>query len=241
MALSTLRVTVAASINSLALAEAYGVDDSEPHRKRIAAALANSEKFILSAQDAHKGDAFVGGWRYEPNSPDSDLSLSAWNALTLRACQDVGIGVPRPAVQRAVKFVLKCYNPQAPGFSYQPGGATSPAMTGVGILCIHILDGANGPEVTAAAKTLAAKPLDDSSQFPYYGMYYATQAAFQAGDSTWNDVSKVTLPRIIRSQQPDGGWPDVPSESGGAGRLYTTTMALLTLSIPYRLLPVYQR
>jgi hypothetical protein len=229
------------AIATLALAEAYGVDDSEPQRKRIAAALANSVKLILAAQDVHKTDAYTGGWRYEANSPDSDLSLSGWNALTLRACQDVGMNVPRPAVQRAVKFVLKCYNADAKGFSYQPGGAASPSMTGVGILCLHLLDGGKASEAAAAAKTLAAKPVDDASQFPYYGMYYATQAAFQAGDSTWTDVSNATFQRILKSQQPDGGWPDVPSESAGAGRVYTTSMALLTLSIPYRLLPVYQR
>ena len=74
-------------------------------------------------------------------------------------------------------------------------------------------------------------------------MYYATQAAYQAGDSVWRDVSNVTFDKLIKEaqQQSDGGWPDVPGESAGAGRLYTTSMAVLTLSVPYCVLPIYQR
>jgi hypothetical protein len=230
------------AIVTVALAEAYGVDDSEPQRKRIAAALTNSVKLIVTAQDVHKADAYAGGWRYEVNSPDSDLSLSGWNALALRACVDVGIAVPKPAIQRAAKFVMKCYNPDAKGFAYQPGAAVQPGMTGVGILCLNLLDGGQPADaVAAAAKTLAAKPVDESSQYPYYTLYYATQAAFQAGDPTWRDVSKIAFERLMKAQRPDGGWPDSGAESAGAGRSYTTSMALLTLSIPYRLLPVYQR
>ena len=69
--------------------------------------LTHSVKLIVAAQDVHKEDVYAGGWRYESTATDSDLSLSGWNALALRACQDAGISVPKPAVQHAVKFVLK--------------------------------------------------------------------------------------------------------------------------------------
>jgi hypothetical protein len=232
------------AIATAALAEAYGVEDSQAQRKRIAAALANSVKVIVSAQEIHKTDVYAGGWRYETNAPDSDLSLSGWNVLALRACQDVGIAVPKQAMQRAAKFVMKCYNPDARAFAYQPGAAVTPSMTGVGVLCLHLLeaDGKQPPEAAAAAaKTLAARPVDDASQFPYYAIYYAAQAAFQAGDPIWPAVSRMTAERLLKNQQPDGGWPDANAESGSAGRAYSTSMALLTLSISYRLLPVYQR
>jgi hypothetical protein len=228
-------------IATLALAEAYGVEENEGQRKRIAAVLTNSVKLILVAQDVKKPEAYAGGWRYELNSPDSDLSLSGWNALALRACQNVGIIVPRQGVQRALKFVLKCYSPEAKGFTYQPGTPSTASMTAAGIVCLSLLDGTPRPEIEAAAMTLAAKPLDESAQYPYYGTYYATHAAFQLGGATWTDVSKITLDKLLKSQQPDGSWPDVAAESSGAGSTYTTSMALLTLSIPYRLLPIYQR
>jgi len=229
-------------IGTLALAEAYGVETDGPQRKRIAAFLAKSVTYIVEAQKVKKQDVYAGGWRYEPNAPDSDMSLSGWNALALRACEDAGIPVPREAAQRAVQFVLKCYNAQAKGFAYQPGGAASPGMTGVGVLCLHVLDtGVAHREATAAAASLEKHPIDDKSQFPYYAMYYATQAANQSGDAAWGAVSKATFEQLLKSQQPDGGWPDTPAESTGAGRAYSTSMAVLTLTIPYRLLPAYQR
>jgi hypothetical protein len=228
-------------IVTLALAEAYGVDPSEPRRKRITAFLNGSIKLIVAAQNVKKQEPYAGGWRYEANAPDSDMSLSGWNALALRACEDAGLPVPPEAARHAAQFVLKCYNSQAKGFAYQPGGAASAAMTGVGILCLHVLD-ANGahPQATAAALSLSKRPIDDQTQFPYYAMYYAAQAANQAGDSTWPAVSSAILRKLFKTQDKDGGWPDAPSESIGIGRTYTTAMALLTLGISYRLLPVYQ-
>jgi hypothetical protein len=69
-------------------------------------------------------------------------------------------------------------------------------------------------------------------------MYYVSQAAYQAGGTTWAAVSKVTMPRLVESQAKDGGWPGIGQEPG---EVYATSMAVLTLSVPYRLLPVYQR
>jgi hypothetical protein len=228
-------------IATLALAEAYGVETSPAQRKRIAAALAKAVGLIVTAQDVKKQDPYNGGWRYEPTAPDSDLSLSGWNALALRACKDAGVPVPKPAVERAAQFVLKCYLPDAKAFSYQPGGAAQVGPTGVGILCLHVLDDGNRKEAVEAAQFLRTHPIDDQSQFPYYGMYYATQAAYQSGDAVWAAVSKATFDKLLKSQtQQDGGWPETPEGAGG-GRVYTTSLALLTLSIPYRLLPIYQR
>jgi hypothetical protein len=137
---------------------------------------------------------------------------------------------------------MKCYNADSKGFAYQPGKPVQPGTTGVGILCLYLLGGdSHGDERNAAARTLAAKPVDDASQFPYYCMYYAAQAAFQAGDPVWKAVTKITNEKLLSTQKPDGGWPDASGESAGAGRLYTTSMALLTLSVSYSLLPVYQR
>ena len=100
------------AIATLALAEAYGVDRNEASRKRTALVLTASVKLILAAQEVKKQDAYAGGWRYDVNSPDSDLSLSGWNVLALRACQDVGIAVPKASMQHALKFVLRCYSPE---------------------------------------------------------------------------------------------------------------------------------
>ena len=229
------------AIATLALAEAYGVDTNLTQRKRTAAALAASVRLILAAQDVPKQEAYVGGWRYESGAGDSDLSLSGWNVLALRACRDVGIAVPQSAVSRATRFVMHCWDAQGRGFSYQPGGSASAPMTGVGLVCLHVMAAAGDGHAEEAARTLSQHPMDDAPQYPYYALYYATQGAMQAGDPFWQQISRATLARLLAMQEADGAWPDNPGESAGAGRVYCTSMAVLTLCITYRLLPAYQR
>jgi hypothetical protein len=231
------------AIATLALAQAYGVDDSEPQRKRIAAALTASTKLIAATLEPRKSDASSGGGKSEANL-DTDLSLCEWMLAATRACQDVGINVPRPVFQRAAKFVLKCYNPSEKGFSQQPGLPVNPGATGAGLLCLRLLDAPQQQRKLepAIANTLASNPVDDSDiQNAYASAYFATQAAFQAGGTTWHEVATVTFDKLGKSQQADGGWPDAGAEFNGGGRTYTTATALLALSVPYRLLPNDQR
>jgi hypothetical protein len=92
--------------------------------------------------------------------------------------------------------------------------------------------------VAEAAKFLAGHPVNDATPFQYYAMYYATQAAHQAGGETWAAVSKATSTRLLTTQAKDGSWPKLGQEPG---QVYATSMAVLTLTVPYGLLPVYQR
>ena len=50
-------------------------------------------------------------------------------------------------------------------------------------------------------------------------------------------ASVATLAQTIED---DGGWPASPNGQE-PGRVYATSMALLTLTVPYRLLPAYQK
>ena len=225
-------------IVTLALAESLGVECDEGRRQKIHAELVKAVKVILDAQAVAKPEPHAGGWRYDRNSPDSDLSLSGWNALALRAAQDVGVEVPKEAVQKAVGYVLRCYHAGEKGFSYQPGGGAQAGPTGIGVLSLYLLDGSQRAEAAEGAKWLAAHPVNDGTPFRYYAMYYVTQAAHQAGGATWPAVSKATFDRLLALQGPDGAWPKSPQEPEGA---YSTAMAVLTLAVPQRLLPAYQR
>jgi hypothetical protein len=225
-------------IVTLALAEAMGVELDPARRQRMHGELVKAVKVILDAQAVQKPEPHPGGWRYVPAAPDSDISLSGWNALALRAGQDVGVEVPKEAVQKAVGYVLRCYNAGEKGFSYQPGGAAQVGPTGIGVLSLYLLDGATRPELAEANKFLVARPVNDGTPFQYYAMYYVTQAAYQAGGETWAAVSKATFERLLPRQGKEGAWPKSEQEPG---ETYATAMAVLTLSVPYRLLPAYQR
>jgi hypothetical protein len=43
----------------------------------------------------------------------------------------------------------------------------------------------------------------------------------------------------VKSQQPDGGWPPSASAAEEPGRTVATALSVLTLAVPYRLLPLY--
>jgi len=143
-------------------------------------------------------------------------------------------------VKRAVDYVLRCYRPEEKGFCYQPGNGATLPMTGVGVLNLYLLDAADRPEAIAGAKLLSEKFINASTDYPYYTYYYTTQAAYQAGESVWPTVWKVNQDQLLDQQQADGGWPQ-SRQGQEPGRVYSTAMSVLTLTVPYRLLPIYQR
>jgi hypothetical protein len=225
-------------IITLALSEAAGVEPDPQRRKKLRETVDRSIKLIMKAQQVPKEPKFAGGWRYEPNSRDADLSLSGWSALALRASQNIGLAVPKEAVDEAVKFVKHC-NVKGKGFSYRPGGDNlNASMTGVGVLNLYLLDSAENPMLPEAAEYLQKNLVNTKTGHMYYAFYYVTQASFQAGGETWETVWKNTHEQLLKLQREDGGWPD---HSGEPGRVYATAMSVLSLSVPYRLLPIYQR
>jgi hypothetical protein len=231
------------AIATLALTQVYGVEPDAARRVHMHAALARAVAVILAAQNVQKSNpAYAGGWRYEKTSADSDLSLSGWNCMALRGAGAIGIDVPPDARKRAADFILRCFDNNAKGFGYQPGNPAQTGETAIGVLCLHLLDAsdANLPRLDGAAKYLESHPIDDNSPFPYYAGYYLTQAAFQRDGDTWSRAGRPTLERLIRLQDKDGGWPQSKSAQE-PGRVYSTALALGSLTVPYRLLPVYQR
>jgi hypothetical protein len=232
-------------IVTLALAEAYGMEVDEIQRRRIRVALEKALKVIYAGQDTKKEKPqFEGGWRYQPQSADSDLSVSAWAMVAMRACESAGLQVPRARVDRAAAYIRRCYRPEQRGFSYQGEGEANAAMTGAALLNLYLLDAVDGELGAAATKFLIDKPVRDNTQHYYYAMYYTTQAAFQAGDPAWGAVWKNNSEQLLALAQKDGNWPakpDVPGNDQKNARIYATAMSVLTLSVPLRVLPIYQR
>lgn len=228
-------------IITLALAELYGVELDPVRRRAIRQAVGLATEVILRAQDVPKPEHHAGGWRYEPGSTDSDLSLSGWNALALRAVTGSGAAeVPPDSVRRAVAYVLKCFHGDRGGFSYQPGHNPNPGVTAVAVLNLHLMDASDRAETQRGAQFLLDHAVTENTRFGYYAFYYTTQAAYQSGRQVWPVIWKRNSERLMALQMDDGGWPQ--SATGEEpGRIYATSMSVLALSVPMRLLPTYQR
>ena len=86
-------------------------------------------------------------------------------------------------------------------------------------------------------------PLEWKGPFFYYSVYYSSQAMYQLGGKYWETWRKRTESLLLQHQKEDGSWPPPPKETHEqqAGPAYTTALAILSLTVDYKYLPIYQR
>ncbi len=235
------------AIATLVLAQVHGTELDEVLRRRVRQSLDKALRVIFAGQDAKKErDIYAGGWRYEVNATDADLSVTGWCVAAMRACRSVGLVVPKERFERAAGFTLRCYRAERKAFGYQPQQEPSPAMTAAGMLCLAAVDGGARTESSSAAQFLIDNPVKESTPFVYYSLYYTTHAASAAGEKCWTAVWRHNLAMLTPLQRKDdGAWPGrgtgEPAGDNRPGRLYPTAMACLALSVPLRLAPMFRR
>ena len=96
-------------IITLMLAELLGMGADATQDKMITERCKAAIQLILRAQSIGKNTTDDGGWRYTPESYDSDLSASVWQVSALRAAKNAGLEVPKQAIDRAVEYIKRCY------------------------------------------------------------------------------------------------------------------------------------
>jgi hypothetical protein len=228
-------------ISTLMLSEVSGMV-SPQRQEKIDEVLPKALKVILSAQAIQKDDRHAGGWRYQPNSRDSDISCTGWQLMSLRSARNNGAQVPGEAIDKATEYILKCSHSSG-GFSYQPGGSPGLARTGTGLLCLELCGQHRHKAALAGGdwilKHLPTKVAGDG--YFYYGLYYCAQGMFQLGDKYWTRWAPHMYDMMLDAQQEDGSWPRGTGNEGRAGTCYSTAMTVLAMSVSCRQLPIYQR
>jgi hypothetical protein len=221
-------------ISVLMLSQVAGMTDGALGRE-VKAALEKGVALILKAQRTTGLSA--GGWRYQPQGFDADMSVTGWQLLALRAAKNLGCDVPAERIDRAVGYVLRCRDPQWGGFCYMPGAAPSAACTGTGILCLEVCGKGRHrtPEALQAGSLLLRQPPALNGPHAFYSIYYGSQAMFQLGKNYWNGYRPQLHKALLYGQQGNGCWLDANGAS------YATAMAVLALTVEYRFLPIYQR
>jgi hypothetical protein len=230
-------------IATLLLGEVLGMVPSDrPGFERIWRTHRNAVNLILRAQNVPRDPTDAGGWRYNPTSTDADLSVTGWQVLALRSAENAGLAVPRKNIDEAVRYVKRCAASSG-GFGYMPGGDPNLARTGTGILTLELCGEFQSPEALRGGAWLLKNPLEWKGPFFYYSAYYSTQAAYQLGGEHWEKWRPLSEGLLLEHQSADGSWPPPPSETHErqAGPVYTTALAVLSLTVEYRYLPIYQR
>ncbi len=239
-------------IITLMLTEMSGMGVNPEQDSRLRDKCQRGIDLILAAQKMPKSGDYQGGWRYAPNSHDSDLSVSVWQLLALRSAANDQFDVPPEAISQAVAYLDRSYTGQRDdnglpkqdkaGFGYMPGdGNPSFAMTAAGTLAMQICGNYESPLLNTSEKWLLDNPPKANDRFFYYGIYYYAQALHQRGESVAEKAEQQVKNVLLPIQKENGRWEPSNGEENSAGHVYATAMAILSLSVRYHYLPIYQR
>jgi len=246
-------------IAALALTEAYGMTQDI----RIKEAAQKAVDYIVNTQDARKG-----GWRYfdTPGKTSADTSVSGWMMMALQSARLAELKVGDNCFDGIDDWLdvaadpkdksLYRYNPYAvdsKGVSRIQGRKPTAAMTSVGLL-MRIYSGweKDDPRLVAGAEYLLETQMPSDAtprQRDTYYWYYATQVLKHVDGPQWKAWNDNLRPLLTRSQEKSGemagSWhpyKPVPDRWGAfGGRIYVTTMNLLSLEVRHRMLPIYQQ
>ncbi len=227
-------------VSTLMLAEVVGTTSDPALAAQCRTALAKAIDLILKAQDLPKNPDQAGGWRYQPTSRDSDISVTGWQIMALRAAKDVGCAVSADHIDRAIAYLKKCAWKDG-GFGYQPGQGPNNPRTGTGMLALELCGTHLTPEAVAGAEYLLKHPPRWSSEYFFYEAYYCSQATFQLGDKYHLTYQTKLVAILLEHQEKDGSWLSGDGNDRSGGRNYCTAMGVLALAVEYRYLPIYQR
>jgi squalene cyclase len=229
-------------IATLMLAEVCGMLDKE-RGKEVRKAVEKAVLLILKAQRT-SGSA-RGGWRYTVHhSNGSDISVTGWQIMALRAAKNLGCDVPAKNIEEAVAYVKSCQDTRGGGFRYTPGGQITVPCTGTSILALELCgkDEHKSPEVLKAGAYLVRTnnlPRWGDYHF-FYSIYYGSQATFQLGGNYWS-AYRTRLHFVLQQNQGSSGSWLGQGYDANYGPNYCTAMAVLALTVEYRFLPIYQR
>jgi hypothetical protein len=239
-------------IMTLMLTEMLGMSPDEATDKKVREMAEKGIKLILRSQQTPKSEANRGGWRYEPSSSDSDISVSVWQLMSLRAAKNSGIEVPKEAIDNAIAYIKRSYRAERDSngqlkqmeaaFSYEPyGGRQTFSTTSAGLLSLQVAGQYDVPEVLGSSNWLLKFPPEVNEPWFFYGCYYYAQGMYQRGGDHAATARQKTEQMLVGAQSAEGAWYPRNGNEKSAGPVYATSLALLSLSVYHHFLPIYQK
>ena len=239
------------AIATLGLIEAL-VDLNDPSLEPIAQDAINL--IIRSQNTDHKpetlGGPFTpasqnyGGWRYNPNSNSSDLSVSGWQILALKAAVNAGFVVPDYVFPAAAGFVRSLQGKSDGSFRYDSPGDSgdSCARAGMGALSLQLSGFPQDPAVPPALRFMQDyAPRWNIEQpgggYAFYYWYYGTRAMFLSGGDDWRIWKDWMCRFLVDHQDQDGTWKGTGSEDNLD--IYRVALGALMLEFCCGHVPIY--
>lgn len=213
---------------ALALSQLVGCADRGDEERDIRLSLRHLVRFIDGSQQ--QDGSWDGGW--------AGILTTAFAWMALRGTHESGITLDHASSDGAVRFLRD---------KISTGGGRSPSPLYDKAAILRILCGV-GDGKTPAAQT-ASQELIQMAQSgrigtydyssaggeEYLALYLATDALIHEEDERWTSWFPPVRDRIVSVQNADGSWT---GHHCITGRVFCTAVAVLTLELPYRFLPL---
>jgi hypothetical protein len=235
-------------IVTLMLAEMLGMGGDAQMDEQIRSRCRKGIDLILRSQKVPKNDNSRGGWRYTPDASDSDMSVTVWQTMALRAAKNAGFEVPKESIDEAMRYIKRGYEPAEErkgnirygGFGYQ-GRGREISTTAEGLLALLVCGDYESEEVLGSSERLLKEGIKQNERWFFYTTYYYAQGMYQRGGKFATEGEKVVADILLPIQSREGWWEGVGGEEKGGGKVYATSMAVLSLAVKNHYLPIYQR
>lgn len=196
--------------------------------------------FILASQNPE------GGWGYQSHNGVNDTSVTVWQITALRVARALEIKGVAESIKKASHWLASVTN-EAGQVGYRkinnyPNGHN--ALTAAGMFAQLFIgwdkeDALIEKQAKLLTNTLPKMhPTGEELDNDFYYWYFGTLAMKEVGGESWKTWNKHLKETLVKAQIPNskvgGSWEPVDRWSTHGGRLYTTSMAILTLQVYYR-------
>jgi prenyltransferase/squalene oxidase-like repeat protein len=235
----------------LFLACVYGDEDDEKRRHDLERVLTKAVEFSGNTQTT------MGGWGYVSAAENGDWdegSVTVTQLQALRAARNAGIPVPKSVIDKAVKYLQDCTNPDGGiRYEFRHHGPSRPPITAAGVACAF----SAGDYNSAFAKKWIAfcqrtiRPGNTRTPHFEYQSYYLAQAVYVLGEDRykqlfptapdvdclkWSQFRETMFAYLKSTQAADGSWP-----GAYVGPIFGTATALTIFELENNALPIYMR
>ena len=217
-------------VATLALAEALGMTGD----RMLVPYVRDAVRFLETSQDMHGG-----GWRYLPGQP-GDTTVTAWQLAALKSAALAGVEVPSPTIHGICEFLDRVQVQGGEGYGYIAPQKDRPCTSAIGLLCrIYTA----WPEQATLDRGLARLAGRGPDREAVYQNFYLSQALLLRNHPAWPRWNAKNRDHLVARQDgvghEAGSWSFADADTAPGGRLGHTALAILTLEVYYRLLPIY--
>ena len=218
---------------SIALCEASAM---APTDRTLSVLAQQSINFIDFAQDKRGG-----GWRYFPGQA-GDTSVVGWQVMAMVSARSGELVVPSVTFRRARRFLNFVQADDGAQYGYRSPQTGRATTTAVGLLCRMYLGWGKDHDALRRGVNLLVRQ-GPSRDDAYYN-YYAAQVLHHYGGRPWELWNAPTRDWLVQTQIRNGpgagSWTPAGRHGDRGGRIYQTTLNIMTLEVYYRHMPLYR-